>query len=65
MRRVARTVKKIRQWCSLRRRGHHRRLSHIVVRTVVRDVKAVRGEFEFYWRRAFRCLQCQKSWLVD
>lgn len=45
----------------VRRRWHLVR-GHLVLGTVVRNVRSVRGKYEFYFQQGWKCLDCSVEW---
>jgi len=44
------------------RRWLHVKRGHAVLRTVVRDYTMHHNRYDFYWRRGWACVQCDKVW---
>ncbi len=43
-------------------RSHHEMMGHLVTQTLMRDYRTNRGEFEFYWRKCYECINCSLQW---
>jgi hypothetical protein len=59
---ASRKLKNLRQREARFKKYRHEKKSHKVVKTISRDFRMVDGDFDFYWRRAWLCLNCDVDW---